>query len=314
MNRGWLGRERVRDGAIVIPFVALFLVLAMISPPFLSSTNLLNIVDQQSTFLIMAAAGTLVLVAGGIDLSVGAVHALAGVTAAQVTITAGPVAGMVAGIAIGLGAGLANGLIVTVFRINALIATLAMSFVVSGIASLITGGNLLVVDQPEFQALARTDILGVRSSTWIMVLVVALFAVLLAFSAFGRYLYAVGGNQEAARLTGVPVRTVRLATFVMSGGAAGLAGVLIASRVLGAQAASGQDIAFTVLAGIVVGGTSVAGGEGAVWRTVVGVLFIALIGNGFNLLGLDPLWRQIALGALILAAVGLDAALRSRRA
>jgi len=310
----WLDRRRVRSGAIVIPFVALFVALAIASPPFLSTTNLLNIVDQQSTFLIMAAAGTLVLVAGGLDLSVGAVHALAGVTAAQLTITAGPLAGMAAGVAVGLAAGLANGIVVTVFRINALIATLAMSFVVSGAASLVTGGNLIVVlDQPDFGSLARTDLLGVRSSSWIMVVTVALFAGLLALTAYGRYLYAVGGNPEAARLAGVPVRAVRLATFVMSGGAAGLAGVLIASRVLSAQASSGQDIAFTVLAGIVVGGTSIAGGEGAVWRTVVGIGFIALIGNGFNLLGLDPLYRQIALGLLILGAVGLDAALRSTR-
>jgi len=309
-----MNRDRIRSGAIVIPFVGLFLLLALVSPPFLSGTNLTNILDQQSTFLIMAAAGTLVFVAGGIDLSVGAVHALAGVTAAQVTVSAGPVAGMIAGITVGLVAGLANGIIVTAFRINALIATLAVSFVVSGITGLLTGGNLIVIlDQADFAALARTDIVGIASSTWIMVVVVVVFGVLLARTAFGRYVYAVGGNPEAARLAGVPVRPVRLATFVMSGGAAGLAGVLIASRVLSAQASSGQDIAFTVLAGIVVGGTSIAGGEGAVWRTVVGVLFIALIGNGFNLLGLDALWRQIALGGLILGAVGLDAALRSGR-
>ncbi|HEX7173350.1 MAG TPA: ABC transporter permease [Candidatus Limnocylindria bacterium] len=312
--RDWMSRERVRSGAIVMPFVALFLLLALVSPPFLSGTNLTNILDQQSTFLIMAAAGTLVFVAGGIDLSVGAVHALAGVTAAQVTLVAGPVPGMVAGVGAGLIAGLANGIIVTTFRINALIATLAVSFVVSGITGLLTGGNLIVIlDQADFAALARTDILGIASSTWIMVVAVVVFAILLARTTFGRYVYAVGGNPEAARLAGVPVRPVRLATFVMSGGAAGLAGVLIASRVLSAQASSGQDIAFTVLAGIVVGGTSIAGGEGAVWRTVVGVLFIALIGNGFNLLGLDALWRQIALGGLILGAVGLDAALRSGR-
>jgi ribose transport system permease protein len=315
VNRSaWLDRDRIRAGAIVIPFVALFLILAAVSPPFLSFTNLTNILDQQSTFLIMAAAGTLVLVAGGIDLSVGAIHALAGVTAAQVTVAAGPVPGMLAGVSVGLVAGLANGIIVTTFRINALIATLAVSFVVSGITGLLTGGNLIVIlDQIDFAALARTDLIGIASSTWIMIVVVVAFAILLARSVLGRYVYAVGGNPEAARLSGVPVRQVRLATFVVSGGAAGLAGVLIASRVLSAQASSGQDITFTVLAGIVVGGTSIAGGEGAVWRTVVGVLFIALIGNGFNLLGLDPLWRQIALGGLILGAVGLDAALRTSR-
>ena len=145
MTAGWLDRERVRSAAIVFPFVALFAILVVASPPFLSTMNLLNILDQQSTFLIIAAAGTLVLLAGGIDLSVGAVHALAGVTAAQVTITAGPLAGMAAGVGVGLAAGLANGVVVTVFRINALIATLAMSFVVSGVASLLTGGNLIVV-------------------------------------------------------------------------------------------------------------------------------------------------------------------------
>jgi ribose transport system permease protein len=302
----------VRAAAIVIPFLVLFVALSVASSPFLTSTNLLNLFDQQAAILIIAAAGTLVLVAGGIDLSVGAVHGLAAVTAATVTLQAGPAVGIASGLGVGLFAGLANGIVVTVFRINALVATLAMSFVVSGVSSLITGGNLVVVfEQPEFGALARTQILSVRSSTWIMVVSVVVIAVLLARSVAGRYMYAVGGNRDAATLAGVPVRPIRMATFALSGLAAGLSGVLVASRTLSAQATSGQELAFTVLAGIVVGGTSIAGGEGAVWRTVVGVMFIALIGNGFNLLGLDPLYRQIALGVIILIAVGLDAALRS---
>jgi ribose transport system permease protein len=308
-----IDRTRVRSAAIVVPFVVLFAALAVASPPFLTSTNLLNILDQQSSILIIAAAGTLVLVAGGIDLSVGAVSAMAAVTAAQVSLSAGPVVGIGAGVSVGLLSGLANGIVVTYFRINALIATLAMSFVLSGLASLVTGGNLIVLfDQPDFGALARTDLLGVKSSTWIMVAAVVVIGLVLARTTFGRYLYAVGGNAEAARLSGAPVQATRLATFVLSGGAAGLGGVIVASRVLSAQASSGTDIAFTVLAGIVVGGTSISGGEGAVWRTVVGVLFIALIGNGFNLLGLDPLYRQVALGVIILVAVGIDAALRKR--
>lgn len=305
---------RLRGAAIVVPFVVLFVALAIASRPFFTTTNLLNILDQQASILIMAAAGTLVLVAGGIDLSVGAVSAIAGVTAAQVTLGAGPLAGILAGVGVGLAAGLANGLIVTVFRINALIATLAMSFVLSGFASLVTGGNLIVLlEHPTFGDLARTDILGVRSSTWLMVIAVVLIAVVLARGKAGRFMYAVGGNPEAARLAGLPVRSVQLLTFAISGGAAGLGGVIVASRVLSAQASTGQDLTFTVLAGIVVGGTSIAGGEGAVWRTAVGVLFIALVGNGFNLLGLDPLYRQIALGVIILLAVGIDAALRLGR-
>jgi ribose transport system permease protein len=317
---GRVGRLRrssdanIRSAAIVIPFVALFVGLAIASPPFLTTNNLLNLLDQQTAILIIAAAGTLVLVAGGIDLSVGAVAAMAAVTAATVTLGAGPFVGIAAGVGVGVAAGLANGLIVTVLRINPLIATLAMSFVLAGLASLVTGGNLIVLfEYPEFGALARSDLLGVRSSTWIMVVTVVVFAILLARTTAGRYIYAVGGNAEAARLAGVPVRRIQLATFVISGAAAGLGGVLVASRTLSAQAASGQETAFTVLAGIVVGGTSIAGGEGAVWRTAVGVLFIALIGNGFNLLGLDPLYRQIALGVIILLAVGVDAVLRSSR-
>ena len=129
----------------------------------------------------------------------------------------------------------------------------------------------------------------------------------LSRTTFGRYVYATGGNAEAARLGGVRVDSIRVATFALSGAAAAFAGVLDASRVLSAQSSSGGFLTFTVLAGIVVGGTSILGGEGAVWRTVVGCLFIALIGNGFNLLGLDPFYQQITLGVLLLLAVGVDA-------
>jgi ribose transport system permease protein len=309
-----VNESAIRSAAIVVPFLVLLALLAVASPQFRTTTNILNLLDQQSAVLIIAAAGTLVLVCGGIDLSVGAIYALASVTTAAVTPAYGLPAGIAAGVALGIVAGLANGLIVTVLRINALIATLAMSFVLAGVSALITGGNLLVLfDYPELGQLTRTPILGVRSSIWIALILVVVFGLVLARSVAGRYMYAVGGNAEAARLAGVPVRGIRLLTFVLSGLAAGVGGVMLTSRTLGAQASSGQDLAFTVLAGIVVGGTSIAGGEGAVWRTVVGVLFIALIGNGFNLLTLDPLYRQVALGLIILIAVALDSAIRYGR-
>jgi ribose transport system permease protein len=305
---------RIRGAGILIPFVVLFAVLSLTSDSFATRTNLLNILDQQSATLIIAAAGTLVLVAGGIDLSVGAVYSLAGVTSAQVALHANPVLAILAGIGIGLLIGLANGLVTTVLRINALITTLAMAFIVGGTASLIAKGNLLVLfDKPGFGKFARTDIYGVRSSIWLMVVAVVVIGIVLAATTAGRYMYAAGGNAEAARLAGVRVNAIRILTFVLSGGAAGLAGVIDTSRVLSAQASNGDTaLAFTVLAGIVVGGTSILGGEGAVWRTVVGVLFIALIGNGYILLGLDPLYEQITMGAILLAAVALDAWTRGR--
>jgi ribose transport system permease protein len=306
--------QLVRRFGILVPFVALFILLAVASPNFLRPANLFNILDQQAATIIIASAGTLVLVAGGIDLSVGAIYALAGVTAATVASRGGPMLlAVVAGVAVGCLVGIANGIITTRFRINALIATLAVSFVVSGIAALVTQGNLVVAfDRLDFQAVATTRFLGITSAAWIMIAFAIVTALVLAFTTFGRYVYASGGNAEAARLGGVAVDRIKLMTFAISGLAAGLAGVVDTSRVLSAQANAGTFLVFTVLAGIVVGGTSIMGGEGAVWRTVVGCLFIALIGNGYNILGLDPFYRQITLGAILLIAVGIDA--WSRRA
>jgi ribose transport system permease protein len=305
--------ERLRATGIALPFAALFITLSIASSSFLTKVNLLNILDQQSAVLIIAAAGTLVLVAGGIDLSVGAVYALAGVTAAEVAQHTTPIVAIVLGVLVGLAVGLVNGLVVTRLRINALIATLAMSFVVSGLGTLVTHGNLVVLfEHPEFGDLARTQIFTVKTSIWIAIIGVIVIGIFLARTTAGRYMYASGGNAEAARLAGVRVDAIRVLTFVISGGAAGLAGVIDASRVLSAQASSGDTLAFTVLAGIVVGGTSIMGGEGAVWRTFLGVLFIALIGNGYDLLGLDPLYEQITLGVILLAAVALDSWARSR--
>ncbi|HUC57795.1 MAG TPA: ABC transporter permease [Streptosporangiaceae bacterium] len=309
-----LPRQTMLKAGIVWPFLVLFVVLSIASGPFFSKVNLLDILDQQASTLIIAAAGTMVLVSGCIDLSVGATYALAGVTATELALHTSPFLAILAGVATGLVVGLVNGVVATTFRINSLIATLAMSFVVSGLASLVTGGNLIIAyAKPGFSDLARTTFLSVNTSTWTMVAVVLLLGVVLSRTTAGRYMYAAGSNADAARLAGVRVQQTRLLAFVLSGGAAALGGVIDASRVLSAQASNGETtLTFTVLAGIVVGGTSILGGDGAIWRTVVGVLFIALIGNGSDLLGLNPLYDQIALGVILLLAVGADAWSRLR--
>jgi ribose transport system permease protein len=306
---------RSRSGGIVAAFVILFLVLAFTSSAFATKTNLLEILDQQASTIIIAAAATLVLVAGNIDLSMGAIYILAGVIAAQLAQSMSSTLAILAGIGVGFVIGAINGVIVTFFRINSLIATLATSFVIAGLASLVTGGNLIILlNHPGFGDLAETTILGVKTSIWLALAVVVVMAALLTRTVVGHYIFAAGGNAGAARLAGVPVRLVQLLTFVLLGGAAALGGVIDDARVLSAQASSqfGETVTFTVIAGVVIGGTSILGGEGSVWRTLVGVLFIALIGNGYALLGLDPLYQQITLGALMLAAVGLDALARQR--
>jgi ribose transport system permease protein len=304
-----------RTAGIAIPFLILFVILSITSAPFLHTTNLINILDQQASTLCIAAAGTLVLVAGGIDLSVGATYGLATVVAGEIAAHHSPVLAIVAAIVVGLAVGLVNGLIVTIFKINALITTLAMSFVVGGIALRVSSGNLIVLSATSgFYRFANAQWLTVPSAVWMTLVFVVILGLLLSRTTFGRYMVASGGNAEAARLAGVRVNRIRVITFVLSGGAAGLGGVIDISRLLSAQAASGgTTLAFTVLAGIVVGGTSIAGGEGSVWRTGIGVLFIALIGNGFNLLAVNPLYQQIVLGIILLIAVGLDSWARQRR-
>ena len=197
-----LTRGRLRAAGIVIPFVVLFIVLTISSSSFATKSNLLNILDQQSATLIIAAAGTLVLVSGGIDLSVGAVYGLAGVIAAELAqhMPAGPA--LLVGLLAGLAVGLVNGVVATFFRINALIATLAMSFVISGVASLITHGNLVVLfDHPGFGDLARTHVVTILSSIWIMLIAVIALGLFLARTTIGRYMYAPAAT---ARPPGLP--------------------------------------------------------------------------------------------------------------
>ena len=199
--------ERLRATGIALPFAALFVTLSIASSSFLTKVNLLNILDQQAAILIIAAAGTLVLVAGGIDLSVGAVYALAGVTARRARArTRRRWSPSSLGVAVGLAVGLVNGLVVTRLRINALIATLAMSFVVSGLGTLITHGNLVVLfEHPEFGDFARTHIFTVKSSIWIALVAVVVIGVLLARTTAGRYMYAVWRQRRG----GAPGRRAR---------------------------------------------------------------------------------------------------------
>jgi ribose transport system permease protein len=304
----------VRRLGILLPFIVLYIYLSFASSAFATKVNMLNILDQQSAVLIIGAAGTLVLVSGGIDLSVGATYSLAGVVAARFAVHTSPTVAILLGIGAGVLVGLVNGLVVTVLRINSLIATLAMAFIVGGIGTRITNGNLLVLfDKPAFGDFAQTEFLGVKSSIWIMAIAVVVIGFVLARATVGRYIYAVGGNPQAARLAGVPVNSIRVLAFVASGAAAGLAGVVDTSRVLSAQASTGDvSLTFAVLAGIVVGGTSILGGEGAVWQTVVGVLFIALIANGYELQHYNVLYEQITLGVILIAAVSLDSWTRRR--
>ena len=299
----------MRDYGIVAVFVALFVVLSLASPVFFSRVNLLNILDQWSATLIIAVAGTLVLIAGGFDLSVGSIYAFSGVIAALTVGHIGAWGAILLGVAAGLGCGVVNGIIATWGRINPFIATLATSIMIGGFALVLTGGNLIsVLDNGHFTVLGRSDFETIKYSVWTLLAFTLLCGYLLSRTTYGRRVYASGGNPEAARLSGVRVNLVKASTFALSGTAAGIAGVIVSSRVATGQADSGGlGIALDAVAGIVIGGTSILGGAGAIWRTVLGVLLLAMIGNGFNLLNVNSTYQRIFQGAIIVFAVGVDA-------
>lgn len=315
-SRGTTGISRywrlgsLRDYAVLLALAILFVSLSIASGPFLTSRNLLNVMEQNTGLGLIAVAGTLVLIAGGFDLSVGSVFAFSGVVAAQLANSIDPTVGIIVALLLAAIIGTANGMLVTVVRINPFIATLASAILVRGLALAATGGFLVNVSDESFRWLGRTDLLGVKLSIWIWIVVSAVLWFVLQRTTLGRYVFAAGDNEEAAALSGVRVPQIRTITYTLSGLAAGMAGVLSSSRVGTGQADAALGIELTAVAAIVVGGTSIRGGEGSIWRTLVGVLLIGLIGNGFNLLGFDPVYQSILFGAIILVAAGVDARVR----
>lgn len=305
----------ITNYGIVWLTLLLFTLLAVTTPNFVSTNNFRNILDQQSIVLIVAVFVTMLLISGNFDISIGAIYTLVPLLALRVFDASGSLLlFIVVGIAAGTIAGLLNGGIVTKGRINSFVATLATALVFFGIGYLVTGGTILRLSDLDVRALVTTRFLGLTTSTWIAIVIVIIAWLLLERTRFGRYLFAIGGNREAARLAGVPVDRVVIITFALVGMSAGLAGTMNSARTLTAQASDDFGLVFAVIAAVVVGGTSIMGGFGAIWRTIVGVLFIAFLGNGFNLNGIDPVIQRIIEGLVILAAVGLDAWTRSRRA
>jgi ribose transport system permease protein len=302
----------IRDYAIILALITLFIVLAASSDAFLTTRNLLNILDQWTPVCVMALGMTLLLVAGGFDLSIGSIFAMGGIVAITIANETSAELGLIAGVAAGALLGGLNGLMVSVFRMNVFVATIGTSIMITGIAVIITKGNVITTTQPGFDWLGNHKLLGVQLPIWVMGASVALCAFVLNWTTFGRYIRAIGGNMEAARLSGVRTQWVRMGTFVASGIGGGLAGAIVASRSISANATAFAGSQYLVWTAVLLGGNSMMGGEGAIWRTVVGVALLALIGNGFNLLTIDPLYQQVATGAILLTAVATDMLIRRR--
>lgn len=298
----------VRDYAVLILLVVLLAVLAAVSPSFFTFPNFVNIVNQNAPLGIIAVAGTFVIISGNFDLSVGAIYAVGSVAAAAIaTSTGNPWLGLAVAPIAGLGLGLINGVAVTALKVHSFLATLATSLAFGAIAVLITGGSLITVKILGFTDLGRARVGGVYIAVFVLIAVIAIGSLLLQKTVFGRHVFAIGGNEHAAELSGVRVSRVRISVFVLSGLAAGVAAAIGVSRIASGQPQAGLGIELDAIAAIVLGGTSINGGVGAVWRSIAGVFLIALIGNGFDIMNINAQLKDLVTGVIILAAVALSA-------
>ena len=313
---GFLRPSVLREYGVVVAFAVLFVTLSLSSPAFFTRANMLNLAFQTAPVAIIAAGGTLVFIAGGFDLSVGAISGFAAIMCGKVFLGTGIGlwGSFIVGALVGLACGIGNGILITVGKVNAFIATLATSIIIYGVAQVVTGGNLVSVSANRFSVLGLGSAWTINYPIFVWIAFSLFCGFVLSRTAFGRYAYAVGGNREAARLSGVRVNLVRTTTFAISGLGAGIAGVVLFSEVSTAQWNANQGIEFTSITAIVLGGTSLLGGEGAVWRTALGALFLQMIGNGFDLLGTTPQWQYVLQGVILAAAVSLDAWSRRSRA
>jgi ribose transport system permease protein len=308
-------KARARDLGIVFFLLMLVLILSVSTSTFLQQDNLLNVLDQSAELFVLTTAITVCIIAGIFDLSVASTATVAAIVACGAVNIGGWPLGIAAGLAAGASLGLVNGIAIGATHVNSFIGTLATGFAFKGLAIVISGGSVVAIedaaDRETLTNLFTGRLLGAKGVVFIALAFALVVGVLLARSVFGRYVYAVGDNAEAARLSGVRVMSVQTRCYVLAGLAGGLAGVMYAGRYgSGASNSFSDTIAFQAIAAAVVGGTSIFGGSGAVWRGVVGVLILALIGNGFNLLGIDPTYQLTAQGILIFAAVAGDQYLR----
>ncbi|MEA4943775.1 MAG: ABC transporter permease [Propionicimonas sp.] len=290
----------------------------MTSGTFLRPQNLINVIVQVSAIGIIATGMTFVIIIEGIDLSVGSVIAMSAVISASLAqlpsasnlmypgLNLPLIVPVLAGLGVGALAGAINGFLITQFRIAPFIATLGMMTAGSGIASIYTNGRPVSTLTPEFNFLGQGAILGIPVPIVIFAVVAVLGHLVLNFTRFGRHAYALGGNVQAARVSGININRLKFTIFTATGLLAGLAGLILAGRIGSGQPTLGTGIELDVIAATVIGGTSFTGGVGTIWGTVVGALIIGTINNGLDLMNVSPFWQKVVKGAIIVTAIIID--------
>ena len=303
-----------RELALIGIILATALVMSQLSPYFLSGGNLRSVLVGLVPGAIMAVGMAVLLASGGFDLSVAAVMALCGTIAAWLTVQGVPVPmAILLTLLLGLLIGSGNGALVTFLGINPLIATLGTMSIARGLALVITEGYNISSLPDSFTQLGEQGPLKLPWMVWITLALIILGDLALRRTRFLRQVYYIGGNERAARVSGIPVDGMRVFTYMLSGTLAALAGILLVARLSTAVPTAGAGLELTVIAAAVIGGASLAGGEGSVLGAVLGIAFLSIISNALTLLSVSIFWQIVVTGVVLIAAVSIDVLLRRRR-
>ena len=290
-------------------FIGVVLIMLIVSSKFRTGSNLVNVLLQNSTLGVMAVGMTLVIIAGGMDVSVGAIMSCAACVGAVLIVDHGvnQWVGMLVIMLISLAFGFVNGFSVAYFRMPAFLVTLATQSIGRGLALVISNGQTYRKFSDAIIYIGTNDILGIPVLIWMMLIIMGIGYILLHHTLYGRRVLAVGGNAEAASASGINTRLTIMSTYVILGFICGIAAIMTVGRIGSYWTALGTGIEFDVIAGVVIGGTSLAGGSGKMTGTLVGVLLMGVISNSLNLLGVDAYWQDVAKGIVIFLAVLIDA-------
>lgn len=291
----------------LIGLVLLCVIITFVTPSFLTLSNITNVFTQVSVNAIIAVGMTFVILTGGIDLSVGSTLAISGALSASIIKTTGSVTlAIIVAALVGIAIGLVNGLLISKGKLQAFIATLATMTIFRGATLVFTNGTPISKLPEKFVNIGNGKIGFIPIPVIITVIVSIIAIYVLSQTRFGRYLYALGGNEDSARLSGINTNKIKTLVYVVSGFASSIAGVIITSRIASASPNAGTSFELDAIAAVVIGGTSLAGGEGKITGTLIGALIIGVLNNGLNLMNVSPFYQSIVKGLVILIAVLLD--------
>ncbi|WP_105616077.1 ABC transporter permease [Vallitalea okinawensis] len=291
----------------LLGLIVLCIIIALLNPRFLTISNLRNVFTQISVNTIIAMGMTFVILTGGIDLSVGSILAFSGAVAASVMKSTGNVfLSIIVALVIGGLIGAINGVVISKGKLQPFIATLATMTIFRGVTYVFTNGIPISGLDQSFMIIGNGRLFGIPYPIIITIIIFIIAAYILNEMSFGRYVYAIGGNEDSARLSGISVNRIKSMVYVISGIAAAFSGIIVTSRIGSAGATAGTGYELDAIAAVVIGGTSLSGGEGSVTGTIIGALIIGVLNNGLNLMNVNPFYQSIVKGTVILIAVLLD--------